>query len=209
VAQSLPNSVFPRVWRGLTKVGKIGGFMPFCTKCGTEVSENAQFCSVCGTAKQGEQKGNILGNNWNMGKTIISAALAIAFIAMFLPWLEIASSQAGGSITVNGWGSVNTNGPIMVIEGGSQIRDTAGLIAFYGILTFLVSLAIGIYAITRKKLINTRFIIYIYTVPFAISFLIMFESSSQLLPGLFLSLLSMIVIIVGVIFSNKEIKKVT
>jgi uncharacterized protein (TIGR02145 family) len=33
----------------------IGGFMPFCSKCGTEVPENDNFCPKCGNASQSKQ----------------------------------------------------------------------------------------------------------------------------------------------------------
>jgi predicted amidophosphoribosyltransferase len=30
----------------------IGGFMPFCPKCGTEISEDVKFCQKCATNPQ-------------------------------------------------------------------------------------------------------------------------------------------------------------
>ncbi len=35
--------------------------MPFCTKCGTEASENAKFCNKCGNSLQSRQKPSQIG----------------------------------------------------------------------------------------------------------------------------------------------------
>ncbi|MDR1829530.1 MAG: DUF805 domain-containing protein [Candidatus Fibromonas sp.] len=36
--------------------------MPFCTKCGNEIAENAKFCTKCGGSQQGGQNPNQSGN---------------------------------------------------------------------------------------------------------------------------------------------------
>lgn len=49
-----------------------------CTKCGTKLSENANFCTVCGTPKPSGQ--NVF--------TYISVGICAAMISLFfLPWL--------------------------------------------------------------------------------------------------------------------------
>jgi len=219
-AQTLLNRpVFPRAH--CEENGKnIGGFMPFCSKCGTQVPEGSQFCSSCGN-KQGEQRGNSLGNflgdAWNPGKTIIAIALIIAFVMMFIPWIQLATSPAGGSVTANGWGSVSKTGLIIIVN-SKDINETAGIISFVGIAAFLISLALGIYAITRKQIPGTKFgaIVILCAVLLIIDLLLLISikfyysqeglEGGGLLSGYYLFFISVAANIFGIFYSNKFLR---
>jgi len=194
-AQTLLNRpVFPRAH--CEENGKnIGGFMPFCSKCGTQVPEGSQFCSSCGN-KQGEQRGNSLGNflgdAWNPGKTIIAIALVIAFIVVL-------NFSQTGFITIG--------------------SDLPGIISFLVFSAFFISLAIGIYAITRKQITGTKVgtlvvfcAIYLVIDFFFIgvmylnSYLSILGLGGGFLLGYFSSIISAAAIIFGFFHSNKFLR---
>jgi len=192
--------------------------MPFCSKCGTEVPENVSFCQKCGNAMQGGQKGNIsstlngiLGSSWNPGKTITSIALAIAFIAMFLPWAQLAYSAAGGSVTANGWGSIARQGPILTDLSKFAENSDVSFISTIAISCFLISLATGIYGITRKnstKLVQViKYPCIVISVLLAMFFFFAPKDANSLVSGgMLLFSLSMATVGIGISYSDKSLK---
>jgi hypothetical protein len=66
-----------------------------------EVPENVQFCSNCGTAKQGEQKGNNLKpGKTNMKKIVIGLLLVAIFVIFGLPTLFATPNKAKTNIVL-------------------------------------------------------------------------------------------------------------
>lgn len=62
----------------------------YCTKCGTKLSENANFCTACGTPKPAQR--NIFA--------YISAGICAAMILLFLlPWL-VAEDESYNVFTI-------------------------------------------------------------------------------------------------------------
>jgi len=151
--------------------------------------ENQQ---VATTTEQGEQKRSFLGDAWNPGKTIISIALVIAFIVM-LRFYQTGFITTGSGLT--------------------------GMLSFLVISAFLISLAIGIYAITRKQIPGTKVgaIVVLCAMYLAIDFFfigVMYLNSylsilgfeGGFLLGYFLSIISVVAIIFGFFHSNKFLR---
>jgi hypothetical protein len=127
--------VFPRVWRGKQKQGyKIGGIMPFCSKCGTEVLEDVKFCSKCGASQDTE---NIkVSNNIHVQRLDIIISCVFGMLAVFMPWVNITGTTLIGkeTLTLNG------------------ISDGSGWVTFG---FFIIPFLIAILGDRKKPLFNS------------------------------------------------------
>jgi len=83
--------------------------MPFCSKCGTEVPENVNFCQKCGNALQSGQKnqadkaipvantGVEASAGMNKQRIAITIASGFGMLATFLPWASTSFLSFSGT----------------------------------------------------------------------------------------------------------------
>jgi hypothetical protein len=96
--------VSQRVWQGNKNGENIGGFMPFCSKCGTEVLEDVKFCSKCGASQNAED--TKVPNKIHPQRVSIIISCVFGILAVFMPWAVVTGTTLRGAEThsINGIG---------------------------------------------------------------------------------------------------------
>lgn len=66
--------------------------MAFCKKCGSQIDDNAQFCTACGAAQNGPQQMNYsqppVVDNGGFGWGLLGCCIPLVGLILFLVWKD-------------------------------------------------------------------------------------------------------------------------